>query len=114
MPSLTPFPSGVYTLDILLDDTSFVKSSFEYERNSNEKKLEPIAYAIEEIDGSFTISFSPEIDGNVTIELYDASHSLLLTLKDLFTNEKLNDESFRESIDYIIIYSNNDIYRIIL
>lgn len=111
MPSHTHFPSGIYSIEILQDDVSFVTSTFEYERRGDEKPLEPIEVSLDET--GFTISTLEKED--VTIELFDASHFLLLELKETFIDKKLNDEEFRNSINHLILYKGIDtIYRIIL
>ncbi len=115
MPPHIQFPSGIYTLEILQEDTSFIKSHFEYTQSSNFIKLEPINITFEERDGTFYVQLLPELQGDVVIDFYDASHTMLLTLRDVFTHEKLNDESFRNSVDRIIVQvDDKDIYRIVL
>ena len=115
MPPHIQFPSGIYTLEILQEDTSFIKSHFEYTQSSNDIKLKPINITFEERDGTFYVRILPELQGNVVIDFYDASHTSMLTLKDTFTHRKLDDESFRALVDRIIVQvDDKDIYRIVL
>ncbi len=115
MPNYTQFLSGIYSLEILQDDVSFLASSFEYERDKDEKPLEPITVLFIEEGDETSISLNPLKMEGVTIQLFDSSHVLLLELKETYSDEKFQRNEFIESIDYLIVYKDdNSIYRIIL
>ncbi|NCB01688.1 MAG: hypothetical protein EOM67_05925 [Spirochaetia bacterium] len=119
MNPFTDFPIGTYTVEILEEDTSFVTSSFSYERDQERVPLEPIVITFSEENGLFIYTYNhPLGEMEYIIESYDEENNLLKTSEAVTLNTYRGE--FNEEVHHFIISSvspiegSYHIYRILL